>query len=126
MEEKAKIVYKKSTGKTVVIVILILLLLVALSYIGYTKYQELLNKTEPIEDKKREELYYSEVEDIMNQIDMYNYIFKGTYPIENINDIDNQLKLRFGIYALKETENINNYYNITYNNCKFNLSVLEL
>ena len=52
MEEKAKIVYKKSTGKTVVIVILILLLLVALSYIGYTKYQELLNKTEPIEDIK--------------------------------------------------------------------------
>lgn len=114
MEEKPKIVYKtkKSTGKTVTIVILVLLLLTAVSYIGYIKYQDMLDKKTPIEEDEREELYYSEVEDIMNQIDMYNYIFKGTYPIEDINDIDNQLKLKFGIYALKETENINNYYKI--------------
>lgn len=116
MEEKTKIVYKtkKSTGKTVVIVILLLLLLTSLTYIGYTEYQKLLKEDDTLVDKntKRSELYYSEVETIMNQIDMYNTIFKGKYPINKVDDIDNQLKLQFGIYALQETENIHNYYRI--------------
>ena len=116
MEEKTKVIYKvkKSTGKTVTILILLLLLLTALSYIGYTEYQKLLKEDNTLvdENETRNELYYSEVEKIMNQIDMYNNIFKGKYPIDNVNDIDNQLKLQFGIYALQETENIHNYYKI--------------
>lgn len=116
MEEKTNVIYKvkKSTGKTVTIVILLLLLLTALSYIGYTEYQKLLKEDNTLvdENETRNELYYSEVEKIMNQIDMYNNIFKGKYPIDNVNDIDNQLKLQFGIYALQETENIHNYYKI--------------
>ena len=116
MEEKTKVIYKvkKSTGKTVAIVILLLLLLITLSYIGYTEYQKLLKEDNTLvdENETRNELYYSEVEKIMNQIDMYNNIFKGKYPIDNVNDIDNQLKLQFGIYALQETENIHNYYKV--------------
>ncbi len=116
MEEKVKVVYKekKSTGKTISIIILIILLLCSLSYIGYNEYQKLLidndNNKEKVVDER--ELYYSEVETIMNQIDLYNYIFKEAYPINDINSIDNQLKLKFGIYALQEVENINNYYKI--------------
>lgn len=114
MEERVKVVYKekKSTGKTISIVILIILLLCSLSYIGYNEYQKLIADNEKEKVVEERQLYYSEVETIMSQIELYNYIFKEAYPIEDINSIDNQLKLKFGIYALKEVENINNYYKI--------------
>lgn len=114
MEEKPKIIYKvrKSTGKTVAIVILVLLLLGALSYIGYEKYLEIMENKNNVEEKAREEMYYSEVEQMMNQIDMYNHVFKSIYPMKDLNNIDNQLKLQFGVYSLKETEKIKNYYKI--------------
>lgn len=114
MEEKPQVIYKvrKSTGKTVAIIILILLLLASLSYIGIIKYKELSKKNENDEKEMREEMYYSEVENILKQIDMYNQVFKSSYPIQDVNKIDNQLKLQFGILALTKTENIKNYYKI--------------
>lgn len=112
MEERIVYRKKKSTVKTVAIVILVLLLISALTYIGYEKYIEMLNNKNKEEEHSREEMYYSEVSQIMDQIDMYNNVFKSIYPIENISTIDNQLKLQFGVYALKEIEKINNYYKI--------------
>lgn len=114
MEEKPKVIYKikKSTGKTVAIVILLLLLLCSLFYIGYTEYKKLIYPEKIEEKEERTEMYYSEVQKILKQIDMYNEILKSEYPIHDINKIDNQLKLQFGIYALQEDEKIHNYYQI--------------
>lgn len=114
MDEKPKVIYKirKSTGKTVAIVILILLLLASLGFIGYLEYEDIYLDKDKDEKVSRNEMYYSEVEQMMNQIDIYNHIFKGQYPISDFNKVDNQLKLQFGVYSLKETENIKNYYKI--------------
>lgn len=115
MEEKPKVIYKvrKSTGKTVTIVILIILLLSAIGYIGYFEYQKLSdNKDSNVEKDEREELYYSEVVKILDQIDLYNEVFKSQYPINDVQKIDNQLKLNFGFLALKKDQKINNYYKV--------------
>lgn len=113
MEEK-QVIYKikKSPGKTVAIIILSLLLVISISYILYNEYIKLISSNEESKVTVREEMYYSEVSDILEQIDLYNEVFKSAYPINNVNDLDNQLKLKFGVYALKKTENINNYYKI--------------
>ena len=114
MEEKPQVIYKirKSTGKTVTIVILILLLVVLLGYILYTNYNEILTKKETPKVSERTEMYYSEVNTILDQIRLYNEVFKESYPIADVNKIDNQLKLQFGILALEKTENIHNYYKV--------------
>ena len=56
-------------------------------------------------------MYYKEVKEILDQIDLYNYTFKSIYPVNNVDEIDNQLKLQFGIHVLKNNEKINNYFN---------------
>lgn len=114
MEEKSKIIYKtkKSTGKTITIVFLIILLFLSLGYIGYSEYIKYQNKTKKVKKEVREEMYYSEVNTMLSQIELYNEVLKSEYPISNLNNIDNQLKLQFGILALKKNENISNYYKI--------------
>lgn len=114
MDERPKIVYKvkKSTGKTVTIVILVLLLLLSLGYIGYFEYMKNQDKKPVEKNVSREEMYYSEVDQMLSQIELYNEVFKSEYPILNVNKIENQLKLQFGILALKRDEKINNYYKI--------------
>ena len=108
-----KVVYiRKSPGKTAAIVILLLLLFCAISYIGYTEYQKLLDSKKITVKKERTELYYSEVQSLLSRIDLYNNVLASTYPIKDINKIDNQLKLKFAVKTLKEEENVNNYYNI--------------
>lgn len=114
MDERPRIVYKvkKSTGKTITIVILILLLLLLLGYIGYLEYLKRQDKKTLDKDAVSREMYYSEVDQMLFQIELYNEVFKSEYPILDINKIENQLKLQFGILALKRDENINNYYKI--------------
>ncbi len=114
MNEKTKIVYKvkKSTGKTVTIVILVLLLLLSLGYIGYFEYMKKQDEKPLKKDGARKEMYYSEVSQMLFQIELYNEVFKSEYPISDVNKIENQLKLQFGILALKRDENIHNYYKI--------------
>lgn len=114
LEEERKIIYKKkkSTGKTVTIVILLILLFGALSYIGYLEIQNIDKKDQVSNQEIREEMYYSEVEQMLSQIDLYNEVFYESYPIQNVDKIDNQFKLQFALRALKKDENINNYYKI--------------
>lgn len=99
-----------STGKSVAIFILVVLLLSALTYIGYNEYTKILSNKKVEKKVVRKDMYYKEVDEILKQIDMYNYIFSEEYPINDVNQLDNQLKLRFGVYALNSNENIDNYY----------------
>ena len=101
----------KSTGKTIAIVILVILLLCSIAYISYNELIK-IKDTNKTEEKKavRKDMYYSEVADLLDQIDMYNHVFKSEYPIKDINSIDNQYKLQFGIYALQKINDVNNYY----------------
>lgn len=113
MEEKeVKVIYKKknSTGKTITIIILVLIVLGLLSYIGYTRYQEIMLEKEEEKTEEREELYYSEVENLLSQIEDYNEVLSKNYPITDYKELDNQEKLKFGIYLLTKYENTKNYY----------------
>ena len=112
-EEKIKVIYKekKHPGKTFTIVILIILVLGLMSYIGYTKYDEIMKSKDKSETKEeREELYYSEVNDLLEKIDDYNEVLSMNYPITDYKKLDNQQKLKFGIYLLTKYENTKNYY----------------
>lgn len=101
----------KSTGKTVAIVILVILLLCSIAYIGYNELIKIKNDNKKEEKEVvRKDMYYSEVSDLLDQIDMYNQVFKNQYPIKDINEIDNQYKLQFGIYALQQKSSVDNYY----------------
>lgn len=114
-EEKVKIVYqkKKTPGKTVTIVFLTILVLVLISYIGYTKYQEITKEEEVKEEETtEEELTYSEVMDLLSKIEDYNQNFSKYYPISDFSKLDNQEKLNFGIYMLTKYENTHNYYKV--------------
>ena len=67
-EEKVKVIYKekKHPEKTFTIVILIIIVLGLMSYIGYTKYDEIMKSKDKSETKEeREELYYSEVNELL-------------------------------------------------------------
>ena len=112
-DERVKVIYKekKQPVKTVVIVFLILIIFELSFYIGYTKYTEIMKNKENSEVKEeREELYYSEVTTLLDRIDDYNHILSKNYPINNYEKLDNQQKIKFGIYLLTKHENINNYY----------------
>lgn len=111
MKDKVKVIYKKkkSTGKTITIIILLLLLVCSISYIVYNEYRK---EKEPVEEKEEKELSYKEVQNMLNQIEVYNNLIAEAYPIKDINKLDNQLKLNFGIWALIQDENITNYYSI--------------
>lgn len=113
-KENIKVVYKtkKSTGKTVTIVFLVFFCLGLISYIGYTEYMEILNSKDNKEEEVNEELYYSEVEELLNKIDDYNHSFSKEYPINDFAKIDNQEKLNYGIYMLTKHENTKNYYKV--------------
>ena len=112
-EEKVKVIYKekKHPEKTFTIVILIIIVLGLMSYIGYTKYDEIMKSKDKSETKEeREELYYSEVNELLEKIDDYNEVLSMNYPITDYKKLDNQQKLRFGIYLLTKYENTKNYY----------------
>lgn len=114
-EEKVKIVYKKkkSPGKTVTIVFLTIMVLLLTSYIGYIKYQELINEEEKEEEQKEEEeLTYSEVMELLEKIQDYNQNFSKSYPISDFRSLNNQDKLNYGIYMLTKYENTHNYYKV--------------
>lgn len=103
---------KKRRGKTITIVMLIFLLLISIAYITYDHYMDLSKREKKIETKKKTKLYYDEVQEMMRQIEMYNQVFQDVSQINDIKNLDNQLKLKFGIYALQEVENIHNYYQV--------------
>lgn len=112
-EEKIKVIYKekKQPGKTFAIVVLIIAVLGLMSYIEYTKYDEIMKNKDKNETKEeREELYYSEVNDLLEKIDDYNEVLSMNYPITDYKKLDNQQKLKFGIYLLTKYENTKNYY----------------
>lgn len=114
MEEESRVIYKKkkSTGKTVTIVILLILLFGALFYIGYLELQNINKKDQEAKKEVRSEMYYSEVKQMLSQIELYNEVFYEFYPIKDITKIENQAKLKFALHALKKDENISNYYKI--------------
>ena len=103
-DEKVKVVYreKKHPGMTATIIILIFMVIGLAAYIGYTKYDEIMKSKDKNDTKEeREELYYSEVNELLEKIDDYNEILSMSYPITDYKKLDNQQKLKFGIYLLK-------------------------
>ena len=56
-EEKIKVIYKekKQPGKTFAIVVLIIVVLGLMSYIGYTKYDEIMKNKDKNETKEERE-----------------------------------------------------------------------